>query len=103
MKNLKLGIAIVGLGASAILGGCLGGEGEDTPVTDQATQAEAEFGVAPRGDRFAAPGGAALPTTIPSLGIAANQDPGVITVVRATFDPAAFRDAAAFRAKLEVK
>jgi hypothetical protein len=30
-------------------------------------------------------------------------DPGVVTVVRAQFDPAVFRDAASFRAKLEVK
>ena len=105
MKNLMIGAGIVGLGASVLLGGCLGGEGEETPVTDDVTQAEAELGVAPRGDRFgAAVGHYALPSSIAtSGGIAANEDPGIVTVVRATFDPAIFRDAASFRAKLEVK
>jgi hypothetical protein len=104
MKNLMLGAGIVGLGASVLLGGCLGGE-DDAPVTDEATRAEAELGVAPRVDRFAAAvGHYALPSNIPAHdGLAASVDPGVVTVVRAQFDPAVFRDAASFRAKLEVK
>jgi hypothetical protein len=101
MRNLMLGAAIVGLSAS-ILGGCLGGD-ESVPAADEASEAQAALGVAPRGDLFAL--SVERPTLAPAratFGAAADkaEDEGIVTAVHANFDPAAFRESAGFRAKL---
>lgn len=102
MRNLMLGAGILGLGASICLGGCLGGD-EDSigvPQTDPVSEAEATLGVAPRGDMFApsALRGRQIPAALNTVG--EDKDPGVVSSVRATFDPAAFQQSASFRAKL---
>ena len=106
MRSLKWGATIAAIGASVVLAGCAGVD-EDAPVIDEASEAQATLGVAPRGDRFAfsaaaavsenrAQAASAVPGTI-------DENPGEVTSVRPTFDPAVFRDAAAFRSKLEIK
>jgi hypothetical protein len=104
MKRWILGVAIMGLGASALIGGCEG-QGSETPGADQPTGIEAELGVAPRSDRFGSPPSASVELHSESLraGSGGAKDPGEVTNVSARFDPEVFRDGAAFRAKLEVK
>jgi hypothetical protein len=104
MKKWILGVAIMGLGASALMGGC-NGEGSETPAADQPTGIEAELGVAARSDRFGSAPSAGVELTAGSLraGSAGSEGPGEVANVSAAFDPELFRDGAAFRAKLEVK
>lgn len=105
MRSLKWG-AIGAIGASIALSGCAGVD-EDAPVIDEASEAQATLGVAPRGDRFAFSAATAVAenrvqTANAKFGTL-DENPGEVTSVHAAFDPAVFRDGAAFRGKLEVK
>ena len=71
------------------------------PQADPVSEAEAALGVAPRGDLFASSAATGQKVSVPSVNaFGRDDDPGVVSVVRASFDPAALQASASFRAKL---